>query len=525
MAPPRARQASRSTARAPLPWPATITAAVLGVAALAAVVRLWRSSPFQAAASYDDGVYGQTLLAVADGQRLYHDVFQAQPPLFIALFSLPVRLGAGLGGARAAMLLVWLCLAVGTGLLARRLAGTAAGLLAVAAFVAVPLNRVNAVTLGADVPAAAAGTFALLAALAAIDAATPARRRGWALAAGVLVVAGTAVKVSALTLAPAVVVALLLARGRARWSALGWAGLGGVAAGLLAVAAFRPDGVMWDQVVSFHTDAAESGFPGEGTAFLFKPGFVWLWRIWLAAVAGSLVGCAVLVWDLQRLRGRRPAAADESSPDGQRSTALEARVRTAAWAGAALTVACAAVFTLRFEPLFMHQLLLYLPASCAAAAGGLVLVLRAALRPLRGGERLVLAPVAVLTCLVTLVAVAAEPVRPAPTSRAVQCLQALRLEGPVVTDDQPLITRAGLRATPWLADTSSVRILSGYLTRSEVEQAAESSVGAVVAKPGRFTLRLPGTLERLQERWPLTVDLPGHRVLLPAGTPVPRACR
>lgn len=507
------------TGRSRTPSGAFLTRGVGVLAACALLWQLWRQVRTRAALNYDDGVYVQTLLAVGDGRRLYDEVFQAQPPGFIGLFALPVRLGLGVDGARALMLAVWVGQVVLAGLLARRLAGPAAAWLAAAVVIALPLSHAQALMIGADVPTAAGGTAAVLAALRAGDATGLRSRVGWAAASGALLVATTTVKVSALTLAPAVLVALLLVPGprSARLPVLAGAAGGAGAAGLIAVALFRPDALMWDQVVTFHTDAAATGFRGDGTGALLQHDHVWLLGVWAAAVLACLVAAALLL--------PRSPGASSASP--------MASPAPAAWAAVATVVVGSAVFALRFQPFFVHQLLVYLPAVAAAAAAGAVLIVDAVLarrRPgaaSRGGtpRRPVTLMLAFGVAVVTSAAVAVRDVTPPPTSSVLACLSALDLRGPVVTDDQPMLTQAGLRTPPGLADTSSVRILARRLNRDEVDRGAQEAVAAVVARPGRFSLRMKGTVEMLQERWPVVVDVRGYRVLLPAGTTVPARCR
>ena len=67
-----------------LPWDVWIA---LGIGALALVLRLAPLGAFSA--EYDEGVYWQSLRALAAGHPLYSQVFSSQPPLFLALL-LPV---------------------------------------------------------------------------------------------------------------------------------------------------------------------------------------------------------------------------------------------------------------------------------------------------------------------------------------------------------------------------------------------------------------------------------------------------
>ncbi|MFD0591174.1 hypothetical protein ACFQZ4_00050 [Catellatospora coxensis] len=66
------------------------------------------------------------------------------------------------------------------------------------------------------------------------------------------------------------------------------------------------------------------------------------------------------------------------------------------------------------------------------------------------------------------------------------CLRALPRDVVLVSDDQAMLARAGLRTPPWLVDTSHVRIDSGWLTDAEITAAATAADGVLFARPRRI---------------------------------------
>src|SRR5215469_4310048 len=114
---------------------------------------------------YDEGVYWQSLRAMAAGRALFTSVYSSQPPAFLLLL-LPGHLASG--GALLADRLTVLVLALAGIAAAGRtvglLAGRWAGLLAAALLAADPLFLRQSVTLQADGPAVALALVALAAA-------------------------------------------------------------------------------------------------------------------------------------------------------------------------------------------------------------------------------------------------------------------------------------------------------------------------------------------------------------------------
>jgi len=153
---------------------------MLVVALLVGAVALVLRAPLLAGGQidYDEGVYWQSLRALAAGHPLFTSVYSSQPPAFLLLL-LPGHLASG--GALVADRLTVLVLALAgiaaAGRTAGLLAGRWAGLLAAALLAADPLFFRQSVALQAEGPAVALALVALAAATHATAAARPGTTR------------------------------------------------------------------------------------------------------------------------------------------------------------------------------------------------------------------------------------------------------------------------------------------------------------------------------------------------------------
>jgi hypothetical protein len=444
---------------------------VLAAAAVLAVALALRA-PLLAGGQidYDEGVYWQSLRALAAGSPLFTAVYSSQPPAFLVLL-LPghLLLGGGLVGDRLTVLVLALAGIAAAGRTAGLLGGRWAGLLAAALLAADPLYLRQSVTLQADGPAVALGLVALAA--AAESRVRPAGS-GLALAgaSGAALAVAVLTKLLALAAGPALLV-LLLAPGppvRAL-PRLGAAGLGGglaTAAMLLPFAGAWPD--LWQQVVGLHLGARALPLGGlDAGTVLGQAPFV------VAAAAGGLVAFR-----------RAPLLAAAG----------------AAWAGgAALLMAVQ-------HPLWPHHAVVMV-APLALLGGGLAL-----LAPAR---------IAALACLAALAAsvlscggVRAMQQPPSVDAPVVAALRGATGPGDlVVTDDQFVAALAGRSVPPELVDTSFVRVDSGDLTAAEVETVAgRPGVRAILFSSGRLDA-VPGLRAWVAVRFPRVVDLGGSRTL------------
>lgn len=503
--------------------PSTWLALVVVLASLA--LRIW---PLQGGSTeYDEGVYWQSLRAMSRGEPLFSSVFSSQPPLFLpSIYPLYVIFGQTLVAARLAIVLYAL-----VGLAAIYVAGRAVGgrLVGTAALVLVaadPLYTRESYTLQAEIPALAFAMVGVaLAALATRRGGT--RRHILAAAAGGALGLGIGVKlfdvvalvpVSLYLLAP-VGAQLVDASGRLRWPGFaavldGVRGaapdlLAGATGGLVAIAAvFLPYAGLWpalyDQVVRFHQTAGHA----------FEHGALTNVRL-LAHVGGELPLelLAVLVAGVALAR---------------RQWAV---VPPLLWAGASYAL------LIRQQPLFLHHVVLVVPALALTVAAGVPALRDAALavlarpgprRATSGGPRLIPWALVGLVVLASLTIgfqesrQAAQP--PGQYTAYAAAIAASTQPGDlVVADDQYVVALAGRDVPPQLVDTSTVRIQSGYLTAANLEAIVQqTNVRAVLFLSGRFD-QVPGFREWVAARYTRVGVLGPHGALylkLPHAPPI-----
>jgi hypothetical protein len=197
--------------------------------------------PLHDRASYDEGVYLAALDDLRHGQVLGTQVFAAQFPGFYDLLrGLSFLTGVGVAPVRAGLVAITVLGTVGGWLIGRRYGGAVGGLL-VAAFLAIapPLDLFGSQVI-ADMPAL--GLMALSLGVATL--AGPAA----GLAAGALLAASLSVKLTAITVLPAVAWHL---RGRVQPATVGFAAV--VLALLTAHASALGD--LWTSGVTYHSRA------------------------------------------------------------------------------------------------------------------------------------------------------------------------------------------------------------------------------------------------------------------------------
>jgi 4-amino-4-deoxy-L-arabinose transferase-like glycosyltransferase len=418
---------------------------------------------------YDEGVYWQSLRALAAGHALFASVYSSQPPGFLLLL-LPAHLalGGGIAGARLAVLVLSLAGVAAAGRLAWVLGGPGAGLLAAGLLAADPLYFRASVTLQADGPSVALGLVGLAAAAEARARAGSRPALPLAVAAGAALATAALVKLLAVAALPPALVLLVAGPARARMA--GAALLGGAAAAatlLLPFAGAWP--ALWDQAVGLHLGARSLPVGGldQGTLLRGLP-------IAVLAVAG----CAAAI-------GRRPLLA----------------VTGATWA-----VACAGLLAVQ-HPLWPHHAVV-LVAPLALLGGGLSTVVTSRAAAVAVACALAAASIASGSYSLRLQAPAAAE------APVVAALHARTAPGElVITDDQFGAALADRSTPPELVDTSFVRIASGNLTTGQVESiAGRPGVRGVLLGTGRLAA-MPGLREWLAQRFPLVVDLGGGRTL------------
>ncbi|MEU8073084.1 glycosyltransferase family 39 protein [Micromonospora sp. NPDC049151] len=418
---------------------------------------------------YDDGVYWQTALAVADGYQPYSDVFFAQPPLYAWLSALPFALDAGEVGSRLLTIGWALLLSTGAGVLGGLLAGRYAGMAAALLVALLPPVQRYCFQFGADLPTAALVTWSVVCAVRA--------RPRWWLASGTLLGVAGVIKLITVVAIPALLVAALACR--RRLAALASVSVSAVAVCALVLAVTSPPEQAWDQIVALHLTAADiqdQPVPG-GTISMLT---LWIVPFGLLSGAGTYL-C------LRRLpRDRRLPV-----------------VALVVWGTTGV------VFAGLHRPIFEHHLLLFVASGAAITAAGFFAFLQPKAQVLTTAA---LALICVVQALML-------PVSPRLESTAMlRCLRALPSGSVLVTDDQEIAARAGLRTPPWLADTSRVRISSGHLTTAEIIAGANGAVGVLFAPPDRAKFVDPAITAWARRAFPLTYAADGY--LLAVSTPL-----
>ncbi|QDY09475.1 DUF2029 domain-containing protein [Micromonospora sp. HM134] len=421
---------------------------------------------------YDDGVYWQTALAVADGHQPYAEVFFAQPPLYAWLSALPFALNGGELAARILTIGWAVLLAAGAGILGRGLAGRYAGMAAALLVALLPPVQRYCFQFGADLPTAALVTWSVVCAGRG--------RLRWWLASGTLLGVALAMKLIAVVVLPALLVVTLMSR--RRLPALASMSVAAVAVCVLTLIVTRPPAVAWDQVVALHLSAADAPgqpVPAGATTMLA----VWIVPFGLLSAAGAFL-C------LRRLsRAQRPLV-----------------LALLVWGVSGV------VFAGLHRPIFEHHLLLFVAPGAAIIAAGFFTLLRPRMH-------LVTTAALVLTCVVQVLTMPVSPRLEA--SAMLRCLRTLPVGSVLVTDDQEIAARAGLRTPPWLADTSRVRISSGYLTTSDIITGAQGAVGVLFAPPDRAKFVDPAIAEWARQEYPATYRADGYLL----ATVTPLGCR
>ena len=435
---------------------------ILGMAAIAILFSLWQLDHVRNAtyavwhgtswSPYDEGVYLVSARALDTGQVIFQQVFSSQPPLFLALLALFLKVAGGSAGAGHVYTLVcglmalagvaWLCWEIG---------GRWAALLGLALLALSPGFVIAARAIEAEAPMLGFGSLAVAA--GARYARLGGRR--WMIISALLLSCATLSKLLAVGDAAPIALALLL--GQPLEDRSGWirrvitdAALALVTFAipiLILFLALSP-AAQYDQVIRFHLRASEVvATTGNGGLFRTFLG----WDPGLVAVAA--LGLAVAVVGKQRL-------------------VLLPLIWIVATAGSMIN----------YHPLFIHHLTVLL--APLAALGGLAAALprtssRVSPRRLAAGALLIVAGLVYLVWLPDILdhdrhAFVADhnPV----TAGAAGWLDAH--SGPrdlVVVDDQELAVAANRLVPSALTDTSIVRYSAGYLSLPLLIQATNNS--------------------------------------------------
>lgn len=434
---------------------------------------------------YDEGVYWQSLRAMAAGHPLFTSVFSSQPPLFLlSIYPFYMIFGQSIAAARVGIAIFALVGLIAMFWLASMVGGRWGGLIATALLVVDPFYLHQAQTLQAEGPAVAIEILSV-----ALGAAASRRQGRWrmilATLAGVAIAYGTLIKLlNVVALVPIVLYlgapllrAFYTGEGRIGWPTetglrvglraagrdLGLMTAGIVGMFIVGLAPFATNlGPLWDQVVAFHLAAAHTqAWSALHNLNLMSIAFKW------AIIPAALVVAAAL-W----LRDWRVAP-------------------PALW-----LIASVAILD-RQNPLFDHHMVIIGP--CLALLAGLAPAFLRALRPRLSGVWPVIVPAAYTLVLAFVLAhsfsdsravlnlAASKPTAAVQTEMA--AINSFTSPGAiVVTDDQYAAAQAGHSVPPELVDTSLVRLSSGYLTATQLENIIQRDhVNTVILSTDRLT--------------------------------------
>ncbi len=441
---------------------------------------------------YDEGVYWQSLRAMANGHPLFGSVFSSQPPLFLlSVYPFYMVFGQSLSAARLALVFFSLAGVTGTYVAGRALGHRTIGAVACLLLSLDPLYEHGAHTLQAELPSIALQVWAVACAVLAMRA--TGRRRGWlAACAGVLL--GCALLTKLFAIAAFVPIVLYLSAPFARrwldddgslkqppWRLIQEDDLrqiaptlGLLAAGLLGVIVFillpfvGQLGTVYDQVVRFHLVARQT------MSHPLRENFQLIGVMLLAAPLIYLAMLAVLVIAWRRM-----------------------------WVSVPLILwAIAAFVTLaQQQPMWEQHIVLLSPAlaligGCGAFAAWRVFT--------AGRQRTGLAITLILLVLAGGAGLAINWPRNAranaPTARELEMAIALQsVSAPdevVLSDDQYVAALANRDLPPQLVDISGLRIISGFLTAAQLEDfIIRNRIRVILFASGRFNSRfdlLPG---------------------------------
>jgi hypothetical protein len=205
---------------------------------------------------FDEGVYWQSIRALARGEPLFGSVFASQPPGFYYLLLPLYLIGRSVASLRLSVLIFALIGLIATYLVGRLSGGRVAGLIAVGLAATSPLYFHQSAIVQADGPSVALSIAAVCLAMFSVRAD---RRRGAILAflAGAVLATAIGVKfLSAVTLVPVAMVLLTAATGRRRLVATALAG-GIVGMAVVLVPTLAWPSAAYNQLITGHLRAGQ----------------------------------------------------------------------------------------------------------------------------------------------------------------------------------------------------------------------------------------------------------------------------
>jgi 4-amino-4-deoxy-L-arabinose transferase-like glycosyltransferase len=404
---------------------------------------------------YGEGVYWQSLRALARGNALFTQVFSSQPPLFLTTLQFPfAAFGNSLLAARVTVLALSMLALIGIYWIAKPIAGRWAGWLTVLLLATDPVFVRLSVTLLANVPAI--GFEVLCVALA-----SAAGRAGGSLrpllagASGCALALGTLNKLFVvIAVVPALLYLVDVNRPRRSVAAIGTFAAGAAIATAAVLVPFGDRlGMVYDQVIHYHLVAGR--------------------------VRGDLADNVRLLL-LPEIQMPLTALAVVSLPFFLRRHSKKVILPPLAW----LLVSFACLLGL--QPLFEHHLVLLAPPLALVAGLGVTSA--------RGNSeygRALMTGVGLVAAL----GVAINVVQATRQTRALsmehpvvaQLAAVTKPDDLVVSDEQAIVAMANRDVPLNLVDTSSVRLRTGYLSEANVQaSAADPKVRAVLFTGGRM---------------------------------------
>jgi 4-amino-4-deoxy-L-arabinose transferase-like glycosyltransferase len=430
---------------------------------------------------YDEGVYWQSLRAMAHGQLLYSSVFGSQPPGFLLGVSPGyLLLGQSIVAGRLVIAVYALAGIVAIYVIGRALGGRWVGVLAAGLLALNPRYLQEATTLQAEIPSLTLSLVGI-ALVAVVMRRTFSRPLRLLLIAGAGAALGVAVMMKLLAVVALVPAVLLIAmplimemrerRAERQTFISATRDVGLLLGGLLLACVitlipFLPQwGALYEQVIGFHLVARGTSGSGPLANLLLLPDITWI----VAAL-----GLAVALW--RRMWVALPLLA---------------------WLLAGVLVLVVQ------RPLFDPHVLILAPPLAILGALGAAVALDWARSNWnnRAKESLLVAGTLVALGATLLVGLwlDARQIRADNAydgGRRAQMVQALRdhatPSGIVVTDDQYVAALAGRDTPPELVDTSLVRIGTSSLTTDEVERIIQRDDVRVVLFATDRLDRLPG---------------------------------
>ena len=473
---------------------------VVALVVVAIIMRLYKLDvPFDRD-GYDEGVYWQSLRAMGAGHVLYQDIFYSQPPFFLlSTFPGYLLFGSTLWAARVGIALVSLVGLLGAFLLGRATGGRLGAVVALLLLIVNPVYLAESQTIQAEVSSTA---FALLAVgLAYMWWEQPQGMAGlcWATLTGIAVALGTLCKLLSVScLVP--VVLLVLARIWQSWGQragtkslllpfLIGSGACVVTALLILLPFLHSYSNLVATVITLHTQAGVTFASSQSGNFslIMQPLISWLG---LAALCGSAAAVLRRDWRV---------------------------IPLLAWL-------LATIYLLwRQVPLFPHHLIALVPPLIGLAVMGMGSSVTwkslARFKPVATGStdrnteikdyagstsislQNIAACIAIFLILITVVlavwqdrqyythvaSIAADQETQQELRVAADLNHAIAGGQLVITDAQFIAGLADRNTPPSLVDTSTVRIVSGYLTLAQLENAAsQTQVHAVLFYSGRL---------------------------------------